>query len=234
MTQTHFDVLIVGAGLSGIGAAYNIQKEFPSRSYAVLEAREAIGGTWDLFRYPGIRSDSDMYTLGYNFKPWRGEKAIADGADTNTDFAFMVAKFKPDGSLDNTFGTNGVAKKNVVVGKAGEVARGIIVQSTGKIVIAGTVDHLTGGGWLPSGGQVDEGALTTPDEPSEQRECSPDDGGHDQGAAQAGVGVGGCAHGGPPPSGGMFMVPVVPRSTYTSSRARVGSVPSSRCPHRTG
>jgi monooxygenase len=76
----HFDVIIVGAGLSGIGAACHLQKRCPGKSYAILEAREAIGGTWDLFRYPGIRSDSDMFTLGYNFKPWLGEKSIADGA----------------------------------------------------------------------------------------------------------------------------------------------------------
>ncbi len=75
----HFDVLIVGAGLSGIGAAVHLQKDCPDRSYAILEGRDAIGGTWDLFRYPGIRSDSDMYTLGYNFKPWTEAKAIADG-----------------------------------------------------------------------------------------------------------------------------------------------------------
>jgi cation diffusion facilitator CzcD-associated flavoprotein CzcO/acetyl esterase/lipase len=73
------DVVIVGAGLSGIGAAVHLQRRFPGRPYAVLEARDAIGGTWDLFRYPGIRSDSDMYTLGYDFKPWRQAQAIADG-----------------------------------------------------------------------------------------------------------------------------------------------------------
>ena len=80
MSETeHFDVLIVGAGLSGIGAAAHLQRRCPDKSYAILEAREAIGGTWDLFRYPGIRSDSDMYTLGYAFKPWTSAKAIADG-----------------------------------------------------------------------------------------------------------------------------------------------------------
>ncbi|MDP3892257.1 NAD(P)/FAD-dependent oxidoreductase [Nocardioides sp.] len=80
MTE-HFDHIIVGAGLSGIGAARHLQEAFPQRSYAVLEARHTLGGTWDLFRYPGVRSDSDMYTLGYRFKPWTGRKAIADGAD---------------------------------------------------------------------------------------------------------------------------------------------------------
>ena len=79
MATEHFDVLIVGAGLSGIGAGYHLQANCPGKTYAILEGREAIGGTWDLFRYPGIRSDSDMYTLGYSFKPWRQAKAIADG-----------------------------------------------------------------------------------------------------------------------------------------------------------
>ncbi|MDO3685677.1 NAD(P)/FAD-dependent oxidoreductase [Micromonospora sp. C28ISP2-4] len=79
MAADHVDVLIVGAGLSGIGAAVHLGRECPGKTYAVLEARGAIGGTWDLFRYPGIRSDSDMYTLGYSFKPWTDPKAIADG-----------------------------------------------------------------------------------------------------------------------------------------------------------
>ncbi len=75
----HLDVLVVGAGLSGIGAAHYLQTECPWASYAIFEARGSIGGTWDLFRYPGIRSDSDMHTLGYSFRPWDGEKSIADG-----------------------------------------------------------------------------------------------------------------------------------------------------------
>jgi monooxygenase len=75
----HLDVLVVGAGLSGIGAAHYLQTECPWATYAIFEARDAIGGTWDLFRYPGIRSDSDMFTLGYSFRPWDGEKSIADG-----------------------------------------------------------------------------------------------------------------------------------------------------------
>jgi monooxygenase len=79
MDGDHVDVLIVGAGLSGVGAACHLEMEAPGRTYAILEARDAIGGTWDLFRYPGIRSDSDMFTLGYDFRPWEEGKAIADG-----------------------------------------------------------------------------------------------------------------------------------------------------------
>jgi cation diffusion facilitator CzcD-associated flavoprotein CzcO len=79
MSTEHVDVLIVGAGLSGIAAAHHLQERCPDRTYAILEARDAIGGTWDLFRYPGIRSDSDMFTLGYSFRPWLEAKAIADG-----------------------------------------------------------------------------------------------------------------------------------------------------------
>ncbi len=78
-TAEYFDVLVVGAGLSGIGAACHLQRRCPDRSYAVLEARDRIGGTWDLFRYPGVRSDSDMHTLGYSFEPWNAAEAIADG-----------------------------------------------------------------------------------------------------------------------------------------------------------
>ena len=79
MASEHFDVLIVGAGLSGIGAGQHLQSRCPDRSFAILEGRERMGGTWDLFRYPGVRSDSDMYTLGYAFRPWTEAKAIADG-----------------------------------------------------------------------------------------------------------------------------------------------------------
>jgi monooxygenase len=74
-----FDVIVVGAGLSGIGAGYRLQTECPAQRFAILEARDAIGGTWDLFRYPGVRSDSDMFTFGYPFHPWKDPKAIADG-----------------------------------------------------------------------------------------------------------------------------------------------------------
>lgn len=91
MSHENLDVLIVGAGLSGIGAAWHLQKNCPRKTYAILESRQAIGGTWDLFRYPGIRSDSDMFTLGYSFKPWRGKKIIADG-DSIRDYIRETAR----------------------------------------------------------------------------------------------------------------------------------------------
>ena len=78
-SETHVDVLIIGAGISGVSAGHYLQKDCPQKSYAILERRQSTGGTWDLFRYPGIRSDSDMYTLGFAFKPWEEQKAIADG-----------------------------------------------------------------------------------------------------------------------------------------------------------
>ena len=80
METEHVDVLVVGAGISGIGAGYRLQTECPQKRFVILEGRHEIGGTWSLFRYPGIRSDSDMYTLGYPFRPWRGRQSIADGA----------------------------------------------------------------------------------------------------------------------------------------------------------
>ncbi len=91
MKPTDFDVLIAGAGLSGIGLARYLEKLRPGTRYAILEARDAIGGTWDLFRYPGIRSDSDLYTFGYEFKPWVHEKSIA-GADAILDYLRETAR----------------------------------------------------------------------------------------------------------------------------------------------
>ena len=79
MSKNYFDIVIIGAGLSGIGGACHIARQMFEKSYTILESRGAMGGTWDLFRYPGIRSDSDMHTLGYSFKPWKHQKAIADG-----------------------------------------------------------------------------------------------------------------------------------------------------------
>jgi cation diffusion facilitator CzcD-associated flavoprotein CzcO len=80
MSHQHYDVLIIGAGVSGIGMACHLKRECPGKRFAILERRQSLGGTWDLFRYPGIRSDSDMFTFGYNFRPWTGGKVLADGA----------------------------------------------------------------------------------------------------------------------------------------------------------
>ena len=96
MSLEHVDVLIVGAGLSGIGAAHHLQQRCPGKSYAILEARESTGGTWDLFRYPGIRSDSDMHTLGYRFRPWTDPKSIADGSSILS----YVRQVASDGGID--------------------------------------------------------------------------------------------------------------------------------------
>ena len=91
MITEHFDVIIMGAGLSGIGAGVHLSRDCPTQSFAILEAREAMGGTWDLFRYPGVRSDSDMYTLGYDFRPWTDAKSIADG-DTILNYIQEVSR----------------------------------------------------------------------------------------------------------------------------------------------
>ena len=93
----HFDVIVVGAGISGIDAAVHLQRQCPTRSMAIVEARANIGGTWDLFRYPGIRSDSDMYTLGYSFKPWKQAKAIADGPSI---LEYLDEAVREEGILD--------------------------------------------------------------------------------------------------------------------------------------
>jgi monooxygenase len=102
----HFDVLIVGAGLSGIDAAYRLQTECPGKSFRILEARGAIGGTWDLFRFPGIRSDSSMHTLGFPFRPWRGDKAIVDGASIRGYVQETAALYGIDRHI--SFGTRAV------------------------------------------------------------------------------------------------------------------------------
>jgi cation diffusion facilitator CzcD-associated flavoprotein CzcO len=96
MSGHHVDVLVIGAGISGIGAAYHLQVESPNRTYLVLEGRNDIGGTWDLFRYPGVRSDSDMHTLGFEFKPWNSEKSIADGPSIMAYLRETVAEYGID------------------------------------------------------------------------------------------------------------------------------------------
>jgi len=102
MTAEYVDVIVVGAEISGIGAAYHLQTMCPNRTYTILEGREDIGGTWDLFRYPGVRSDSDMHTLGYRFKPWTASKAIADGPSIMAYLRETVAE--PDGALTGADG----------------------------------------------------------------------------------------------------------------------------------
>ena len=96
MTSEHVDVVVVGAGLSGIGAGYHLQTISPDRSYVILEGRDGLGGTWDLFKYPGIRSDSDMHTLGFSFRPWTEAKSIADGPSILQYLKQTVAQFGID------------------------------------------------------------------------------------------------------------------------------------------
>ena len=112
--NNHFDVLIIGAGISGIGAGYHLQTKNPKTSFAILESRKDLGGTWDLFKYPGIRSDSDMYTLGFSFKPWTEAKSIADGPSILKEVS-MVGN---DMMLDPGIGTCGKAGQGVPVGVA--------------------------------------------------------------------------------------------------------------------
>ncbi len=95
-TSTHFDVLIIGAGVSGIGMACHLRRQCPDKTFAVLERRDDLGGTWDLFRYPGIRSDSDMFTFGYNFRPWTGGKVLADGASIKAYVRDTAAEYGVD------------------------------------------------------------------------------------------------------------------------------------------
>lgn len=96
MTSEHVDVVVVGAGLSGIGAGYHLQTMCPDRSYVILEGRDCLGGTWDLFKYPGVRSDSDMHTLGFSFKPWTEAKSIADGPSILKYLKETVSQFGID------------------------------------------------------------------------------------------------------------------------------------------
>ena len=138
----HLDVLVIGAGLSGVGAGHYLQSECPWASYAIMEARDSIGGTWDLFRYPGIRSDSDMFTLGYSFRPWDGEKSIADGSsileyikDTAADegidqrIRFGDRVVRAEWSTDEALWR--VTAENVHTGEALELTCGFIFSCAG-------------------------------------------------------------------------------------------------------
>ncbi|OUS28474.1 FAD-containing monooxygenase EthA [Gammaproteobacteria bacterium 45_16_T64] len=99
MSARHFDVLIIGAGLSGVGAAAHLRRQSPGKSFALIERRQSIGGTWDLFRYPGIRSDSDMFTLGYSFKPWKEEKSIASGGSILNYIKETASEYRLDNHI---------------------------------------------------------------------------------------------------------------------------------------
>ena len=123
----HFDVLVVGAGVSGIGAAYRLQTECPTKTFTILEGRSALGGTWDLFRFPGVRSDSDMYTLGYPFRPWTGTKSIADGAS--------ILRY-----LEDTAAEYGIDRK-IRFGQ--RVASAAWSSATSTWTVAVNVDHQT-------------------------------------------------------------------------------------------
>ena len=96
MPVEHVDVLIVGAGVSGVGAACHLTRKCPDKSYLILERRERMGGTWDLFRYPGVRSDSDMFTFGYNFRPWNATQVLADGASIREYVEETAAEYGVD------------------------------------------------------------------------------------------------------------------------------------------
>ena len=107
----HKDVIVVGAGISGIAAGYNLKKSCSNKSFTILEGRDSIGGTWDLFKYPGIRSDSDMHTLGFRFKPWIHDKSIADGPSIMEYLHETVDEYnlKESGFI---FDLKGILKKN--------------------------------------------------------------------------------------------------------------------------
>ena len=97
------DVIIIGAGISGIGAACHLKKNCPKKSFLILEGRKKMGGTWDLFKYPGIRSDSDMFTLGFSFKPWKERKAIADGPSIMNYLKETVSEHELEENINYNF-----------------------------------------------------------------------------------------------------------------------------------
>ena len=142
MSKEHFDVVIIGAGLSGIGAACHLTQKCPDKTFCLLEGRETMGGTWDLFKYPGIRSDSDMFTLGYSFKPWASSQFLADGpsilnyikeaaaeyhADSKIRYQSLVSSIAWD-SADATWTITYEDKKN---GKTKEISCNFINSCTG-------------------------------------------------------------------------------------------------------
>ena len=161
----HFDVIIVGAGLSGIGAACHLTTECPQKSFIILEARDVMGGTWDLFRYPGVRSDSDMYTLGYRFRPWRDPKAIADGPAILNYIRDTAAEYGVDQAIRYNHRVRRVAWSSeearwmvdveVVSGRRGQATLPNCAdfQGRGQATLPNCADS-QGRGQAPSGSQI--------------------------------------------------------------------------------
>ncbi len=149
----HFDVIIIGAGLSGIGAAYHIKTMCPGKTFMILEGRDAIGGTWDLFRYPGIRSDSDMYTLGYSFRPWREGKAIADGSSILNYVRDTAKEEGIEGAIRFQHRVKQLAWSSAEGAWSVEAERGpdnVPVRLTGGFIITCTGYYDYEGGYMPS------------------------------------------------------------------------------------
>ena len=150
--KTDFDVLVIGAGISGIGAGYRLSTRCPQKTFAILEARAAMGGTWDLFRYPGIRSDSDMFTLGFPFRPWKGQHAIADGSSIREYIIDTARMFGLDRHI--RFGhrvvraswSTDLARWNVEVRREGT---GDTVVFTCRFLFMGTGYYDYAGGYTP-------------------------------------------------------------------------------------
>ena len=163
----HLDVLIVGAGVSGIGCAYYLQKHHPQRSYAILEARERIGGTWDLSRFPGIRSDSDLHTFGFEFKPWRSEYALADGAEILTYIREAASEHGIDRHIRTSQRVVSVSWSSAQARWLATVERtdtGATLQLTADWIFAGTGYYRYDAGYLPQlpGLQDFEGRVVHP------------------------------------------------------------------------
>ncbi|MFZ5561607.1 MAG: flavin-containing monooxygenase [Pseudomonadota bacterium] len=152
MKAEHFDILIIGAGLSGIGAGCHLTRNCPNKSFAILEQRQASGGTWDLFRYPGIRSDSDMFTLGYNFKPWTHNKSIADGPDIRAYVREAAAEHGVDKKIRYGLKTKSASwnsEKAQWTVKAEQVETGETVTFTANFVLSCTGYYNYDAGYTP-------------------------------------------------------------------------------------